>query len=70
LYAGKADDGGTASIYVDDVPDGTVSFFNSTDLGDVLLYESGTLSSSSHELKVEWAGNTRIYLDAFEFYGP
>jgi hypothetical protein len=70
LYAGKADDGGTANIYVDDVPDGTVSFFDSSDLGDVLVYESSTLSSSSHELKVEWASSTRIYLDAFESYGP
>ena len=70
LYAGKADDGGTANIFVDDVPDGTVSFYDSSDLGDVLVYESGTLSSSSHELKVEWASSTRIYLDAFEFYGP
>jgi hypothetical protein len=70
LYAGKADDGGTANIYIDDSPDGTVSFFNSSDQGDVLVYESGTLSSSSHELKVEWASSTRIYLDAFEFYGP
>jgi hypothetical protein len=69
LYAGKADDGGTANIYVDDVPDGTVNLYDVADLGDVLVYESGTLTSSSHELKVEWASSTRIYIDAFEYFG-
>ncbi|MHC5074349.1 MAG: hypothetical protein ACYTFE_05955 [Planctomycetota bacterium] len=70
LYVGKADDGGTANIYIDDVPDGTVNFYDAADLGDVLVYESGTLSSGPHELKVEWASGTRMYLDAFEYYGP
>jgi hypothetical protein len=70
LYAAKADDGGTADISIDSVPDGTVNFFDLSDLGDVLVYESGTLSSGSHELRVDWTSSTRIYLDAFEFYGP
>jgi hypothetical protein len=68
LYGGKADDGGDAAISIDSVPDGTVSFFDLSDLGDVLLYESGTLSAGPHELRVDRTSGT-TYLDAFEYAG-
>jgi len=67
FYGCKCDNGGTANIYIDGSPDGTVSFFNASDQGDVLMYESGTLSSGPHEIKVEWASSEAIYLDAFEY---
>ena len=68
MYGGTADDGGNAAISIDSVPDGTVSFFSSGDVGDVLLYESGTLSSGPHELRVDRTSGT-TYLDAFEYAG-
>jgi hypothetical protein len=67
LYGCKADNGGDATIYIDSTPDGSVNFFSVSDQGDVLMYESGTLSSAPHELKVEWASSEMIYLDAFEY---
>ena len=67
LYGCKADNGGDANIYIDSTPDGSVNFFSMSDQGDVLMYESGTLSSAPHELKVEWSSSEMIYLDAFEY---
>jgi hypothetical protein len=68
LYGGKADDGGDAAISIDSVPDGSVSFFDLSDQGDVLLYESGNLSAGPHELRVDRTSGT-TYLDAFEYAG-
>jgi hypothetical protein len=59
--------GGTATIYIDDVPDATVDFYSDEEIGDVLLYESGTLSSGPHEIMVEWATPDDIMVDAFEY---
>jgi hypothetical protein len=69
LYGYKYEYGSTANIYIDDSPDGSVSFYNASEQGDVLMYESGTLPSGPHELKVEWASSGDVTPDAFEYFG-
>jgi hypothetical protein len=68
LYGYKYEYGSTANIYIDDSPDGTVNFYSASEQGDVLMYESGTLSSGPHELKVEWASSGDATPDAFEYF--
>jgi len=66
LYAGTQQWGGNGDIYIDDDYQTTVSFYSPTSIGDVMLYESGTLSSGSHTIRVEEGGE--IYIDAFEHF--
>jgi len=68
LYGYKYQYGSNANIYIDGSPDGSVSFYNASEQGDVLMYESDTLSSGPHELKVEWVGSGDVTPDAFGYF--
>ncbi len=60
--------GGNATVYIDGVSQGTVSF-NGSSAYQQVIYSSGTLSNESHTFRVVCNGGGWTYVDAIEFMG-
>jgi hypothetical protein len=59
----------TQEIFIDDISQGNYTTPVGPPEGQYLAYESGTLSSGSHTIRiVDGAGEPHV--DAFEYYGP
>jgi len=68
-YSFRYDGSQTQEIYIDDQSQGNHSTPAGPPEGQYLAYESGTLSSGSHTIKVV-AGSGEAHVDAFEYFGP
>jgi hypothetical protein len=66
LYAGTQQWGGNGDVYIDNNFQTTINFYSATSTGNVMLYDSGALSSSSHTIRIEHVGE--MYIDAFEYH--
>ncbi|MDQ3128026.1 MAG: S8 family serine peptidase [Chloroflexota bacterium] len=59
---------GSATIYVDGVSRGTVSFRASSGRSSMIMFSSGLTSLGSHTIEVRVAGNGRVDIDGFVIF--
>lgn len=69
LLGRRASGGGTAQVFIDGVlANNSIGFSSSSVQGNVMLYESNTLSNESHVIRVVNKNNSPIFIDGFEVY--